>query len=208
MNSNHIFPHQPRNLHSQHGFALVIALSLMAFVLLLLLSITTLVQVETTSAEIGKTRLIAQQNALTGALTALGELQQHCGVDQRSTASAGITDSATTSDIDGVEHPQWMGVWSYDAVNQTKELETWLISGNQDKTSATLLDPVAALAEPGVRFPASPFANSVNDADYVEAPIVYMDADESDGFAYWVSGQQEKADVGWSRLPEMVHLKS
>ena len=23
-----------------------------------------------------------------------------------------------------------------------------------------------------------------------------MDADESDGFAYWVSGQQEKADVG------------
>ena len=25
---------------------------------------------------------------------------------------------------------------------------------------------------------------------------MYMDADESDGFAYWVSGQQEKADVG------------
>jgi len=199
MNSNHIFPHQSRSVHSQHGFALVIALSLMAFVLLLLLSMTTLVQVETTSAEIAKTRLIAQQNALTGALTALGELQQHCGVDQRSTASAGIKDTnATTPDIiDGVLHPQWMGVWSYDEVTQTKELETWLISGNQGKISTNLLDPITALAQPSVRFPPSPFANSANAADYVEAPIVYMDADDkSDGFAYWVSGQQEKADVG------------
>ena len=198
MNSNHIFPHQSRSVHSQHGFALVIALSLMAFVLLLLLSMTTLVQVETTSAEIAKTRLIAQQNALAGALTALGELQQHCGVDQRSTATAGINDTnATTPDIiDGVEHPQWMGVWRYDEASQTKDLETWLISGNQDKTSTNLLDPVDVLAEPSVRLPASPFANKANAADYVEAPIVYMDADESDGFAYWVSGQQEKADVG------------
>jgi len=206
MNSNHIFPHQSRSVHSQHGFALVIALSLMAFVLLLLLSMTTLVQVETTSAEIAKTRLIAQQNALAGALTALGELQQHCGVDQRSTATAGINDTnATTPDIiDGVEHPQWMGVWRYDEASQTKELETWLISGNQDKTRTNLLDPVDLLAQPSVRLPASPFANNANAADYVEAPIdyveapiVYMDADDkSDGFAYWVSGQQEKADVG------------
>jgi hypothetical protein len=197
LNHSTSHPHTPRPSHSQGGFALVIALSLMAFVLLLLLSITTLVQVETTSANIAKTRLIAQQNALTGALTALGELQQHCGVDQRSTASAGITDTiSSTPEVDGVLHPQWMGVWRYDEVTQTKELETWLISGNQGATSTNLLDPVAALAQPGVRFPVSPFAKIANAADYVEAPIVYMDEDESDGFAYWVSGQQEKADVG------------
>lgn len=200
MNSNHIFPHQSRSVHSQHGFALVIALSLMAFVLLLLLSITTLVQVETTSANITKTRLIAQQNALTGAFTALGELQQHCGVDQRSTASAGITDTiSSTPEVDGVLHPQWMGVWRYDEVNETKELETWIVSGNQGATSLDMLDPVDELDpnEGSVRFPSSPFANNANPADYVEAPIVYMDADDkSDGFAYWVSGQQEKADVG------------
>ena len=198
MNSNHIFPYQSRSVHSQHGFALVIALSLMAFVLLLLLSITTLVQVETTSANISKTRLVAQQNALTGALTALGELQQHCGVDQRSTGSAGIKDSnSATPVVDNVAHSHWMGVWSYDKVTQTKVLETWLISGNQDKTRTTLFDPLNALTLPRVRLPASPFANSANAADYVEVPIVYMDAnDTSDGFAYWVSGQQEKADVG------------
>jgi len=196
-NHSTLYSYSTRPSHAQGGFALIIALSLMAFVLLLLLSITTLVQVETTSAGIAQTRLIAEQNALTGALTALGELQQHCGVDQRSTASAGITDTdASTPVVDDVLHPQWMGVWRYDEVTQTKELETWLISGNQDKTSTNLLDPAVALAQPSVRFPSSPFATSTNAADYVEAPIVYMDADESDGFAYWVSGQQEKADVG------------
>ena len=115
---------------------------------------------------------------LAGALTALGELQQHCGVDQRSTATAGINDTnATTPDIiDGVEHPQWMGVWRYDEASQTKELETWLISGNQDKTRTNLLDPVDLLAQPSVRLPASPFANNANAADYVEAPIDYVEA--------------------------------
>lgn len=44
------------------GFALVIALSLMAFVLLLLLSITTLVQVETQSAQISARSICIQKN--------------------------------------------------------------------------------------------------------------------------------------------------
>jgi len=199
MNPNYSFlkSYHSRSAHSQHGFALVIALSLMAFVLLLLLSITTLVQVETASAETAQRRLIAEQNALTGALIALGELQQHCGLDQRSTARAAILDSdSTTPEVDGIVHPQWMGVWSYDPANQVKVLDAWLISGNQDKISTDLLNPGIALAVPSVELPSSPFANAANDDDYVEAPIVYMDADESDGFAYWVSGQQEKADVG------------
>ncbi|MDA8735813.1 hypothetical protein N9M57_00335 [Opitutales bacterium] len=57
------------------GFALVIALSLMAFVLLLLLSITTLVQVETQSAQISVTQNEAEQDALLGLQEALGALQ-------------------------------------------------------------------------------------------------------------------------------------
>lgn len=178
----------------QAAFALVTALSLMAFVLLLLLSMSTLVQVESTRASGTQSKIKAEQNAYNAALIALSELQKHCGVDQRSTASAGITDTdSSTPAVEGVEHPQWMGVWRFDKDTQTKALETWLISGNQDKTSTNLLDPVAALAQPSVGLPVSPFANSA----YVEVPIVYMDADnKSDGFAYWVSGQQEKADVG------------
>ena len=97
------------------GFALVIALSLMAFVLLLLLSITTLVQVETRSADTQKDKLEAQQNALLGLKLALGDLQKLSGSDQRITASAEIFDTdASTEDIDGVTHPNWVGVWDSD----------------------------------------------------------------------------------------------
>jgi len=66
----------PKNTSENcQGFALVIALSFMAFVLLLLLSITTLVQVETRSARISATQNEAEQNALLSLQEALGALQ-------------------------------------------------------------------------------------------------------------------------------------
>lgn len=63
----------------------MIALGLMAFVLLLLLSITTLVRVESQGAAMQMQRLQAEQNAYLGLQVAIGELQKHAGVDQRIT---------------------------------------------------------------------------------------------------------------------------
>lgn len=77
-------------LKSTSGFSLVIALSLMAFVLLLLLSITSFVAVEQNNVEISKQQLSARQNALAGLQVAIGELQVCLGPDQRATASADI----------------------------------------------------------------------------------------------------------------------
>jgi hypothetical protein len=77
----------------QSGFALVIALSLMAFVLLLLLSITSFVAVEQQGSNIAKQQLSARQNALAGLQVAMGELQLRVGPDQRATASADILDA-------------------------------------------------------------------------------------------------------------------
>ncbi|MCH2074516.1 MAG: hypothetical protein MK130_06610, partial [Puniceicoccaceae bacterium] len=79
---------------ARSGFALVIALSLMAFVLLLILSIASFVVVEQQSANIAKQQLVAKQNALVGLQIAIGELQQRLGPDQRATASADILDSS------------------------------------------------------------------------------------------------------------------
>ncbi|MEC8333335.1 MAG: hypothetical protein VXZ83_04330 [Verrucomicrobiota bacterium] len=79
---------------SKAGFALVISLSMMAFVLLLVLSVNTLVVVEQRSADTAKQQLTAKQNALIGLQIAIGELQQHLGPDQRATASADILDSS------------------------------------------------------------------------------------------------------------------
>lgn len=70
------------------GFALVIALGLMAFVLLLLLAITTMVQVESHSASVNKSRLEAEQSALLAMQMAIGELQSFTGLDTRVTASS------------------------------------------------------------------------------------------------------------------------
>ena len=83
-----------RSTRARSGFALVIALSLMAFVLLLTLSITSFVIVEQQSANISKQQLAAKQNALVGLQIAIGELQQYLGPDQRATASADILDSS------------------------------------------------------------------------------------------------------------------
>jgi len=89
---------------TQGGFALVIALSLMAFVLLLLLSITTLVQVDSQGAAIHMDRMQAQQAALLSLNIAIGELQESAGLDQRVTATAEAVDS-----VNGPK--QLTGVW-------------------------------------------------------------------------------------------------
>jgi len=93
-----------------HGFALVIALSLMAFILLLILSITTLVRVETQSANIQLAQLKARMNAQLGAMVALGDLQRYTGPDQRVTARADILTAPGSSGRAGQQ--KWTGVWS------------------------------------------------------------------------------------------------
>ena len=115
---------------------MVIALSLMAFVLLLLLSITTLVQVETQSSAIQVASMRAKQNALLGLNIALGELQRTTGPDQRVTARADMFDSnPSTLDDEGVENPFWLGVYkTVEVGSETQPLEalrTWTTDRTQ-----------------------------------------------------------------------------
>lgn len=138
------------SLNKTRGFALVIALSLMAFILLLLLSITTLVQVETTSANISLDRLTAESNALLAVQQAIGELQRYTGEDRITTASADLFIPTQSNEI-GLVSPFWTGVWStqetwasdpsktyyenqvtWDALSQEEKLNqsrAWLVSG-------------------------------------------------------------------------------
>lgn len=140
--------YQPRLKQTPNsGFALVVALSLMAFVLLLLISMTTLVQVETESAQGTKATEQAQQNALLALNIAIGELQQLTGPDQRVTAPADLDngDDPTTTTT---EQPNWVGVWGNSSVanyTQTPDaikpsepvLLNWLVSGNEAVTHTT-----------------------------------------------------------------------
>ena len=201
------------------GFALVIALSLMAFVLLLLLSISTLVQVETRSADTQKEKLEAQQNALLGLKMALGDLQKLSGSDQRITASAEIFDTdASTGDIEGVTHPNWVGVWDSDPglTHLNDRLNTtdpyynynarrdgsdnrflgWLVSGNQNN----ITDHDAAITADnqhliyGTDFDDTDPRQAANQVRVEKMPIT-KGSTTAGNYAYWVSDENTKARI-------------
>ncbi|MGJ8650361.1 MAG: hypothetical protein ACSHX4_08370 [Opitutaceae bacterium] len=90
------------------GFALVIALGLMGFVLVLLLTMSTLVQVEQAGSDTQVQQMEAEQAALLSLNMAIGKLQETAGLDQRVTAPseavAGVTNKAN-------HVKQLTGVW-------------------------------------------------------------------------------------------------
>lgn len=195
------------------GFALVIALSLMSFVLLLILSLSILVQVEHRAAENAIHQLKARQNALLGLQIALGELQAAGGPDQRVTARADILE-------EDVPNPEWTGVWRTfnDESDETRlwpledirnwsvveEGPRWLVSSSQGGGAS--LDPALSADDP---------ANNPAIAGYGGSPVLRMGVradgadvwagkiplrEREDGFvrgmfAWWVGDEGVKAKV-------------
>lgn len=82
------------------GFALVVALAMVSFVILMLLSLGALVSVELSLAGKNSMREQARVNALAGLSIALGELQLAAGNDQRVTAPADIISARQDLDDD------------------------------------------------------------------------------------------------------------
>jgi hypothetical protein len=185
---------QPRG-----GFALVIALSLMAFVLLLLLSITTLVRVESQSAAMTLERLRAEQNALLGLNLAIGELQKHAGRDQTVTARADLITDEDGASTAAVATSYYTGVWDTQAETFSKWLASVADSDGQ-------LDPAGLTAEEDVNAAPSAPATialktmSARDPDTGSVGAVDVIVDQvaigADGsYAYWVSDEGIKAKV-------------
>ena len=192
------------------GFALVIALGLMAFVLLLLLSITTLVQVETQSAQIQMQQMEAEQAALLGLQIALGELQKTAGSDQRVSATASILGDASnpytseTTAANGRKH--WAGVWDTSGYSpadpDNKSFVRWLVSGDPDNLDAIADAGTAPAADELVIFEAVNAAGTpmpVNDVIVEKVAISNAGSSSSESFyAYWVEDQGVKADLAWN----------
>ena len=121
----------PQTQASKKGFALVVSLSLMSFVLLLILSIATMTRVETSVSQTSLTQLHAQQQALLGLQLALGELQKSTGPDQRVSAPADLLTGTDQSRANVV------GVWSSkdqdnDSISPADRLLNWLTSDARD----------------------------------------------------------------------------
>ncbi len=116
----------------QRGFALLITITLLAFLVLLLVSLASLTRVETQVASNGQQLSQARQNALSALNIALGQLQKYAGPDQRVTGTAdlagtsnggrvGINTAPTnTTSVNGTSNGlaavqpgtrYWTGIW-------------------------------------------------------------------------------------------------
>src|SRR5262245_46227197 len=104
----------PKSLQSpavssqQRGFALLMTVTLLAFIVVLLPGLAVYTRVETSIAGNTQRQAQARENALLAMNVALGQLQQHAGPDTRVTATA-----ANFGGINGTR--QYVGVWSSNA---------------------------------------------------------------------------------------------
>jgi Tfp pilus assembly protein PilX len=165
-------PCRPRRRPAaRSGFALLITITLLAFLVLLLVSLASLTRVETQVAANSQKLNQARQNALAALNIAIGQLQKYAGPDQRTTATADIGgDSsgnrlvdnaapANTTNLDSSANGltavqqgsrRWTGVWSNATTANYTQKPSQLQSSSPrllnwlvsgNETSATTLTP-------------------------------------------------------------------
>ncbi|MGZ0709165.1 hypothetical protein ACWPKO_12600 [Coraliomargarita sp. W4R53] len=197
--NSHNYVETPRS-----GFALILALSLMAFVLVLLLSITTLVRVETRSSQTNLAQEKAELNAQLALQIALGNLQKYTGIDQVSTGPAELSSDPLTP-----TQAHWTGAWSRTPGVSTDPLDpsylphpvetpVWLVSNDE----ANQLLPTDTLPVP------TSDANSTTQwmlKDIVDTPeqqvivplqtITAASNQDAGKFGWWASDQSLKAKL-------------
>ncbi len=158
----------------------MIALSLMAFIYLLLISFSTLVMLEVRLSATQKDLTVARENAKTGMLVALGRLQSMAGPDQRVTGTASILDNEMTL-LTG--QTSWSGVWDANPASQDYgSLLGWLVSGVDPGPGKEIVDAIRIY-------------RGFDMTDDVWVGKVSMDPAGRNSFAYWVSDEGVKAKL-------------
>jgi hypothetical protein len=111
----------------KQGFAVVMAIVLMSFLVLLILSMVSYNRIETLASVNNIKLMQARENAKMGVMVAIGQLQRYAGKDTISTARADITAQNT---IKNSAMQQYLtGVWSHTPGKNNPIHQTWLISG-------------------------------------------------------------------------------
>ena len=187
---------------ADRGFALLLTITLLAFLVVLLVGLASYMRVETAVSGNTQRQAQARQNALTALEVALGQLQTYAGPDQRVTATADSFGGKT-----GTKH--YTGVWDTTQTARPTPL-TWLVSGNELLGGAAPLArlPSGSLTTTGTNPTAAELVgkNSSGTANDVIAPLVPITAVGVPGnstvpgptigrYAWWVGDQGVKAPV-------------
>jgi hypothetical protein len=182
------------------GFALVIALGLMSFIVLLLLGITTFVRVESSAAAQSLRLLEARQNALLGGMIAVGELKKQLGPDQRATANAETVSASSPN-------PLWLGAFqTMDSANPTATREQvrsaslanveWLVSRPGDASQpADFASDHSGDTDNFIRMGAFTRADNTTIEAFAGKTRISPALTSSGSFAWWVSDESQKARV-------------
>jgi hypothetical protein len=155
------------------GFALLITITLLAFLVLLLVSLASLTRVETQIAANNQQLSQARQNALMALNIALGQLQKFTGPDQRTTARADMNAAwANATDVNG----RWLGAYGNGAAIDTgyslkpSQIPGPIIAGSDAKGSQARLLNWLVSGNEGTSFDPSSTAMLAADGHIITAP--------------------------------------
>jgi len=228
-----------KSLDAKSGFALIASLSIMAFLVLIGVALFSLSTAASRNAQLVAAQTKAKANAQTALMIAIGELQQYAGADTRITASADLLDedlplvTGVWRSWEGSDHepsgnlagrpipPDYPAKESHES-NGGRFL-TWLISGEPADPTASPIDQITdrASKNPDVLPGAVPLLTSGLTSDAAgsleaddprgQVHVVPTELSESGRYAWWCSGENQKARlpapyspedsvVGWSDL--------
>jgi type II secretory pathway pseudopilin PulG len=207
------------------GFALVATLMLMILLSLLAVGMLSLSAVSLRSSGYAAPQTEARANARMALMLAIGELQTYSGADTRVTAPANIVDSS---------YPPVLGVWrswegtnhdtngrpiapAYGSKNQAESsggrFLNWLVSTAASSGAPDIADPPSLVLTSATNDTVPLLAGgSLQSTDPSQVHVVPTEAINGGRFAWWVSGENQKARLaqpyypraddaaGWSEL--------
>lgn len=204
------------------GFSLILSLTVMAGVVLLVVTLSSFITIESRAAINQQLATKARLNAVVSMRLALAHLQQEAGPDRRSTARADITQPNVSAS--SLRNPMWTGVWRTDLPDLPP---AWIVSGRGDQPAgsqmASLFDPRASRDNPAAKpdYPTNYWAPWQNDyappantliplvglgsampseggkpSGLVSLPKVSLPDEQNLGsYAYWVGDEGIKARI-------------
>ena len=181
-------PHfrRPTGRPSRDGFSLVLSLTIMALMLVVIITLVSFLKIESQLATNAVARSRARMQAMVSLRLALAHLQQEAGADRRTTARADICADTMQPGWNWttIRNPLWTGVWRTDKPAQPP---AWLVSGRHDRPagiqSLSLVGTVAYDATPHLPWDSTYNPQGLNVVTLVgdaSASAIYADAFSKD----------------------------
>ncbi|MFM9001885.1 MAG: hypothetical protein ACKORB_09760, partial [Opitutia bacterium] len=118
----------PGETAERRGFSLVLSLTVMAMLVLTVVTIAAFISIEARLMVQHQLGTRARLNAVAALRLAVGQLQQEAGPDRRATARADLTQPGVS--VNNLRNPMWTGVGRSDRPDQPP---AWLVSGRGDR---------------------------------------------------------------------------